>query len=169
MFKGFVLSVLKFCSAVWCPAADTHLELLDHILSDASFLTGGVVESDLALCLLYKIRCNPMHPLHAVLAVPVTHGAVIAHQNTYAPPHCRTSQYRRAFKVLFSRNCQYLYGTILVTLYSMVWDWRVSRAGPMPFYFPSRSLPFRLLLFSLSLLSFYGFVLWGWGLRLIGC
>ena len=27
--------------------------------------------------------------------------------------------------------CQYLCGTILVTPYSMVWDWRVSRAGPM--------------------------------------
>ena len=30
--------------------------------------------------------------------------------------------------------CQYLCGTILVTPYSMVWDWRISRAGPMPFY-----------------------------------
>ena len=47
----------------------------------------------------------------------------------------------------------------------MVWDWRVSRAGPMPFYWPSCSLPFCLLLFSLSLLSFYGLVLWGWCLR----
>ena len=28
---------------------------------------------------------------------------------------------------------QYLCGTILVTTNSMVWDWRVSRAGPMPF------------------------------------
>ena len=61
--------------------------------------------------------------------------------------------------------CQYLCGTILVTPYSMVWDWRVSRAGPMPFYWPICSLPFCLLLFSLSLLSFYGLVLWGWGLR----
>ena len=37
---------------------------------------------------------------------------------------------------------QYLCGTILVTLYSMVWNWRVSRAGPMPFYWPSCSLTF---------------------------
>ena len=28
---------------------------------------------------------------------------------------------------------QYLSGTIWLTQYSMVWDWRVSRAGPMPF------------------------------------
>ena len=59
---------------------------------------------------------------------------------------------------------QYLCGTILVTPYSMVWNWRVSKAGPMSLYWPSCSLPFCLLLFSLSLLSFYGLVLWGWGL-----
>ena len=27
-FKGFVLPVLEYCSAVWCSAADTHLKLL---------------------------------------------------------------------------------------------------------------------------------------------
>ena len=32
-------------------------------------------------------------------------------------------------------------------------------------FWPSCSLPFSLLLFYLSLLSFYGLVLWGWGLR----
>ena len=31
------------------------------------------------------------------MAVWVTHGAVIAHRFTYAPPRCRTSQYRRTF------------------------------------------------------------------------
>ena len=56
-------------------------------------------------------------------------------------------------------------GTILVTPFSMVWDWRVSRAGPMPFYRPSCSLPFCLQLFFLCLLSFYWLVRWGWGLR----
>ena len=61
--------------------------------------------------------------------------------------------------------CQYLFGTIVVTPSSMVWDWLVSRAGPMPFYWPSCSLTFFLLLFSLSLLSFCGLVLWDWGLR----
>ena len=35
----------------------------------------------------------------------------------------------------------------------------------MPFNSPSCSLPFCLLLFSLSLLSFYGLVLWDWGLQ----
>ena len=52
--------------------------------------------------MLYKIRCNPIHPLHGALPVPyvpvrVTRGAMIAHRYTYAPPRCRTSQYRRTF------------------------------------------------------------------------
>ena len=43
-----------------------------------------------------------MHPLCGalpVLCVPVrvTRGAVIAHRFPYAPPRCRTSQYRRTF------------------------------------------------------------------------
>ena len=40
-----------------------------------------------------------MHPLCSALHVPVrvTLGAVIAHRFTYAPPRCRTSQYRRTF------------------------------------------------------------------------
>ena len=54
------------------------------------------------LCMLYKIRCNPLHPLCGALPVPyipvrVTRGALIAHRYTYAPPRCRTSQYRRTF------------------------------------------------------------------------
>ena len=113
------------------------------------------------LCVLFKIRCNPMHPLCGALPVPVqvTCGTVIAHRFTYAPP-------RSIAGLLFPY--QYLCGTILVTSCSMVWvlwDWQVSRAEPMPFYWPSCSLTFCLLLFSFSLLSFCGLVLWGWGLR----
>ena len=52
--------------------------------------------------MLYKIRCNPMHPLYGALPVPyvpvrVTRVAVIAHRYTYAPTRCRTTQYRRTF------------------------------------------------------------------------
>ena len=64
-FWGFVLPVLEYCSAVWCSAPDTHLKLLDRVVSGASFLTGGVFESDLAhrrsvvvLFMLNKIRCK---------------------------------------------------------------------------------------------------------------
>ena len=54
------------------------------------------------LCMLYKIRCNPLHPLYGAPPVPyvplrVTRGAVIAHRFTYALPRCRTSQYSRTF------------------------------------------------------------------------
>ena len=65
MFRDFVLPVLEYCSAVWCSAADTHLKLLDRIVSGSSFITGGAFEYDLAhrrsvevLCILYKIRHN---------------------------------------------------------------------------------------------------------------
>ena len=47
-FRGFVLLVFEYCSAVWCSAADTHLKLLDHVVSGAGFLTGGVYECDIA-------------------------------------------------------------------------------------------------------------------------
>ena len=101
--RGFVLPVLEYCSAVWCSAANTHLKLLDRAVSGARFLTGGVFECDIAhrrsvavLCMLYKIRCNPVHPLNGALPGPyvpvrVTRGALVAHRYTYAPPRCRTS------------------------------------------------------------------------------
>ena len=38
-FRGFVLPVLEYCSAVWCSAGDTHLKLLDGAISFARFLT----------------------------------------------------------------------------------------------------------------------------------
>ena len=51
-FRGFVVPVLEYGSAVWCSAADTHLKLLDRVASGAcQFLnwTGGLVfEYDLA-------------------------------------------------------------------------------------------------------------------------
>ena len=140
MISGFSLPVFEYCSAVWCSAADTHLKLLDLAVSGARFLlTGGVFESDIAhrrsaavLCMLYKIMCNPMHPLNDVLPGPympvrVKRGALVAYRYTYAPPRCRILQYRRTL-ILFQSQCPS--GTILLTPYSMVWDWRVSKAGP---------------------------------------
>ena len=106
-FSGFVLPLLEYCSAVWCSAADTHLKLLDHLVSSACFSVGGVLNCNLfhrrsvaVLCMLYRIRRNPMHSLCGSLPVSyvpvrVTRGTLIAHRYTYAPPCCRTSQYRR--------------------------------------------------------------------------
>ena len=45
-FRGFVLPVLEYCSAVWCSAADAYLKLLDRVVSGARFLIGGVFECD---------------------------------------------------------------------------------------------------------------------------
>ena len=108
-FRGFVLPVLQYCSAVWCSAADTHLKLQDRAVSGDRFLTGCVFECDIVhhrsvavLCMLYKIRCHPMHPLNGALPGPyapvrVTRGALVAHRYTDAPPRCRTSRYSGIF------------------------------------------------------------------------
>ena len=74
------------------------------------------------------------------------------------------SVHQLAVKLIVRYTWQDHCGTILVTANSMVLNWRVSRAGPMLFLH-SCSLTFCLLLFSISLLSFYRLVLWGWGLR----
>ena len=108
-FLCFVLPVLEYCYAMWCSAADTHLKLLDRAVSGGQFLTWGVFECDIAhrrsvavLCILYKFRYNPMHPLNGAQPGPyvpvlVTRGALVAHWYTYTPPRCRTSQHRRTF------------------------------------------------------------------------
>ena len=108
-FRGFVLPNLEYCSAVSCSAADSHLKLLDRVVNGACFLTAGRLDCDLAhrrsvavLCMLYKVRCNSMHSLCCALPVPyvparVTRGTLIAHRYAYAPPRCRTSQYRKSF------------------------------------------------------------------------
>ena len=110
-FRCFVLPVLEYCSAVWYSAANAHhLKLLNRAVSGARFLTGAVFECDISrrrsvavrCSMLYKIRCNPVHPLNGLLPGPyvpaqVTRGALVAHRYTYAPPRCRTFQYSRTF------------------------------------------------------------------------
>ena len=72
--RGFVLSVLEYCSVMWCSAADTHLRLMDRVVSDACFLAGCARECYLsrrrsvaALFMQYKIRSTSMHSLCAAL------------------------------------------------------------------------------------------------------
>ena len=107
--------------------------------------------------MLYKIRCNPVHPLNGSLPGPyvpvrVTRGALVSHRYTYAPPRCRTLQYSRTFI-----HSQCPSETILQTPYSMVWDWRVSRPVPMLLIGLSCSIPTIVFCyFSLSLLSDIG-------------
>ena len=160
---------------MWCSAADTHLKLLDRVVSGACFLAGGVLNSHLShrrsvavLWMLYKIWCNPKHPLSGALPVPyvpvrVTRGDLMHIGILLRLPAAKP---RSTAGLLFPS--QYLSGMIWLTPYLMVWDWRVSRAGPMPFCWPSCSLLFCFQLFFLSLLFLYGLVVWGWGLRTEG-
>ena len=156
---------------------DTHLKLLDRSVSGARLLTGGVFECDIShrrsvtvLCMLYNIRCNPVHPLmvlyldrmcqrglHAVLW---SHIGTLKHGLAAEP--CSTAG------LLFPSRCPS--GTILLTPYSMMWDWRVSRAGSMLLYLPKLLYPYYslLLFFPFSSLS----VGWCCGVGvcgLIGC
>ena len=104
-FRGFVLPVLDYCSAVWCSAADTHLKLLDRAVSGARFLTGGVFGCDIfiidpwQLCVCF-IRsgvtlCTLLMVLYLDRMCQCRLHAALWY--TYAPPHCRTLQYSRAF------------------------------------------------------------------------
>ena len=91
--------------------------------------------------------------LHTVLW---SHIGTLMHRLAAEP--CSTAE------LLFPSWCPSV--TILLTPYSMVWDWRVSRAGSMLFYWLSCSIPTIVFYsFSLSLLSVYRLVLWGWGLQ----
>ena len=52
--------------------------------------------------MLFKIKSNAMHALSGALPLPyvparVIRGALVAHWHSFAPPCCRTSQYRRTF------------------------------------------------------------------------
>ena len=157
MLSGFCPASLQYCSAVWCSAADTHLKLLDRAVSAARFLTGGVFECDIAhhrsvavLCMLYKIRCNPVNPLNGALPgpyVPVRVSPPVLWSHIGTLMHRLAAEPRSAAGLLFPSLCPS--GTILLTPYSFVWDWRVSRAGPKFFYWPKLLYPYySLLLFS---------------------
>ena len=149
------IRTLNYCTrlplkcAMHPPVCGTH----DRVVSRARFFTGGVFGCNIAhrrsitvLCMLYKIRRDMMHPLYGALPVPyvivaVTWRSLAAHRYTYVSPRYRTSQYRRTFippSVSLWND---------LALYSMVWDWRVTRAVPMFFIGLSSSIHICILLF----------------------
>ena len=69
-------------------------------------------------------------------AVPWSHIGILMRHLAAEP--------RSTAGLLFPSQCPS--GTILLTPYSMVWDWRVSRAGPMLFYWPKLLYPYYCLL-----------------------
>ena len=145
---------------------------VSRVVRGAVFLVGGVLGCALAhrrsvvvLCMLFKTRSNPMHLLRGAVPlsyVPecVTRGALVAHMHSCVPPRCRTSQYRRTFV-----PSQCLFGTILVALYLMVWEWLVLRAEPMLSRWPNLLFFLSPVIFFFS--SFHALVVMGWGLWMI--
>ena len=142
-FRGFVMPVLECCSAVLCSAADTHLKLLDRAVSGARFLTevclsvAFIIVDLLQFCVCCirsgVTRCTRLMMryldrmcqcgLHAVPGL-VTHRYTYMRQLSAEP--CSTAG------LLFPSQCPS--GTILLTPYSMVWDWPVSSSGKMIFF-----------------------------------
>ena len=79
---------------MWCSEADSHLKLLDRVFRRACSIAGGVLDCNLVhrrsaaeLCMIFKIKSNPMHLLSGALSLPyvlarVTLGALVAHIGT---------------------------------------------------------------------------------------
>ena len=113
------------------------------------------------LCMLYKIRCNPMHPLYDSLPLPYVPVRVIAHRYTYASPRSRTSQYHRTFIPLSVSLCD----NLSVHVFDCVGLAGFKSQGQCPFIGLLLLAPFLSpAVFPFSF-SFYGLVLWGCGLR----
>ena len=106
---------------------------MDRVVRSANFLAGGVLDCNLAhrrsvaeLCMLFKIKSNPMHCLCPMcrrlllvvlwLLIDTRSRLPVVGLVSIAEPLCPS-------------RC--LFGTILVTQCLMVWDWRVSRAEPI--------------------------------------
>ena len=60
-FRGFVLPVLEYCSTMWYSTVDSHIKLLDRVVSSARFITRGVFECDIAHRRSVAVLC-----IHAV-------------------------------------------------------------------------------------------------------
>ena len=140
-------SCLFWSTAVWCWAADTHLRLLDRAVSGARLLTGGCLSVTLLIVDLLQFcvccirsgvtRCTRlmMRYLDRVCqcglhAVPWSLIGIVMRHLAGEP--------RGIAGRLFPSQCPS--GTILLT--RVVWDWRLSRAGPMRFYWPKPLYPY---------------------------
>ena len=120
--------------------------------------------------MLYKIRCNPVHLMVLYLDRMCQcglHAVLWSHIGTLM--HCLSAEPCSAAGFLLPSWCPS--GTTLLTPFSMVWDWRVSRAGPVLLYWPKLlyayySLPTLFpFLFFLSIGWYCGAGVFG----LIGC
>ena len=121
--------------------------IVDPWQSFVCFIRSGVKRCTLLMVLYLDRMCKC--GLDAVLW---SHIGTLMHRLAAEP--CSTAGF------LFPSRCPC--GMILPAPYSMVWDRRVSRAGPMLLYWPKLLYPYyNLLLFFPSLLSVYRLVLCG--------
>ena len=162
MLSGFCPAVLEYCPAVWCSAADTHLKLLNRVVSGARFLTGSVFECDIAhrrsvaiLCICIRsgaTRCTLLMVLFPDRMCQCgLHAVLWSHIGSLM--RCLVAEPRSIAGPLFLSQCPS--GTILLALYSMVWNWHVSSAGPMLFHWPKLLNPYYSLLLFFAFSSSY--------------
>ena len=162
-FLGDAFGVLSFpfwSTVVQCGAL-LPIHTADRVVNGARFLTVGVFECDIAhcrsvamLCMLYKIRCNPVHLLNCALYLDrMCQRGLHAVLWSYIGSLTRflVAEPRSTAEPLFPFLCPS--GTILLALYLIVWDWRVSYV----YYF------------SRSLISVYWLLLWAGVFGVIGC
>ena len=143
-----------------CSAAYSHLKLLDRVIRSDGFLAGGVLDCNLThrrsvaeLCMLFKIKSNPMHLLTGALICRMCRRVFLVVLLLLIGTRSRlfVVGLLSIAEPLCHNRC--LFGTILVTLCLMAWDWRVSRAEPMLFCWHDLLFPFCHQLFYLFLPS----------------
>ena len=94
------------------------------------------------LCMLFKIRCNQMLTFYGSLPLTYVQCGLNAVLRSHIGMLMRllAAEPLSTAVLLFPSLCPC--GIILLTLYSMVWDWRVSRAEPMFVYWHELLDPF---------------------------
>ena len=136
-----VLSCPFWSTVLQCGARlPKHLKLLDRAVRGARFVILVCLRVTL-LCMLYNFWCNLVHPLNCALPGSYVqcglHAVLWLLIGTLTP--LLAAEPRSTAGLLFPSQCPP--ETILLTPYSMVWDWRVSRARPMFFFCLSGSIP----------------------------
>ena len=170
-FRGFVLSVLEHCSAVYCSAADTHLKLLDRAVRGARFDLGVCLSVTLVIVdpwksIVFFIRsgvklCNLLMVLYldrmcqcGLDAVLWSHIGTLMHRlaaehcsiaGLLFPSRCPCGMIRWCGTGGFQEQSQCFFIGLSCSIHTIV-------GILFLYYFP-------------SLLSVYRLVLWGWGLR----
>ena len=86
-FLGFVFPVLEYCSAVWCSAADAHLNLLikqvDRVVSRTRFLTGDEFECDIADRRFVAVLCTLTQQFPIIVHVNVFLSVFVSSSRAY--------------------------------------------------------------------------------------